>query len=96
MSFATVRAVFVAAVAVSLSLVAGRGSACSAFLLERGSERVFAKSYDWHTDLGHVTINPRGAIREALVVPGQGVPARWTGTRASPSTSTGASFRTAE
>lgn len=50
---------------------------CTAFLLERGPERAFAKSYDWHDGRALVLVNPKGVQREAFLLPGQGTPLRW-------------------
>lgn len=52
--------------------------ACSAFLLERSDEKVFAKGYDWHQSRGHLVVNKKGVQKRALVDPRDGEGAAWT------------------
>ncbi len=57
--------------------------ACTTFLLENPTERVFAKSYDWPNSRGHLLVNRLGAQKRALILPGQGTPAQWQSLHAS-------------
>ncbi len=66
-----------------VTLIALPATACTAFLLERAGARVVGKSYDWNEGRGHVTWNPAGVSRRALVPPSGGTPARWSSRYAS-------------
>ena len=52
--------------------------ACTSFLLTRGGERVFGKSYDWNSGHGLLLVNKRGVAKRALLLPGTPAsPASW-------------------
>ncbi len=57
---------------------AHRARACTVFRLARRARILVAKSYDWHTRAGLVTLNPRGLRKSALLLGPAGLPpATW-------------------
>jgi len=69
------------------ALVAGAASrpaaACTTFMLERGSERVVGKSYDWYMGQGLVVVNKRGIAKQSPPVKPGDRAARWVSRHAS-------------
>src|SRR5262245_29347157 len=57
--------------------------ACTTFMLERGSQRVVGKSYDWHQGQGLVFINKRGVAKQSLAAKPGDHQARWLSRHAS-------------
>jgi choloylglycine hydrolase len=70
-------------VASFVAVMAGRADACTAFLLEGGSERVVGKSYDWQMGQGLVLVNKHGVAKRALTVDLRDAPASWVSRHAS-------------
>ena len=55
-------------VAVATMLVGwGVARACSTFVIEDGTRRVFGKNYDWDVADGLVIVNKRGMAKRALI-----------------------------
>jgi hypothetical protein len=57
--------------------------ACTAALIERGTERVVVKSYDWRDGSGFAVFNPVGNTKKALLLRPSGKPHTWTAKHAS-------------
>ncbi len=66
------------ALALLSSAITRQADACTTFALERGTELVVGKSYDWHTADGLLVVNQRSLAKQALVDPKTRLkPARW-------------------
>jgi penicillin V acylase-like amidase (Ntn superfamily) len=55
---------------IAVVLLFSTAPACTTFLLERGQQRVFGRTYDWHIGYGMVLVNKHGVQKSTMPEPG--------------------------